>query len=268
MMDGVPPTDQLFSRAKIFRLVRLLAKVNRSRDNMARCADRIASKELAYKSCFDGEGFPEPSHAIEHWEEDTEFARQFLSGVNPVMIKVAKDPVKQLSKNMVSYFGEKKLQELADKHHLFFVSYDDLAELNVNPHQTYPLPMNDSSGPNGSQAPQNQPRYFYAPIVTFVYHEATSELDVLGIQLERTVDAKVYTKNNSGKNLWHFVKSQVATADANMHQWVNHLGSTHLAMEVRYFRRTLFLASFKHSQLTDKPHEFFTSFVAAHHCYL
>lgn len=251
MMDGAPPTDQLFSFSKILKLASLVAKVNRSRNNMARCADSIASKELAYKSCFDGEGFPKPSHAIEHWEEDTEFARQFFSGVNPVMIEVAKDPVKQLSTNMVSYFGEKKLQELADKRHLFFVSYDDLAELNVNPHQAYPLPMNDSSGPNGSQAPQNQPRHFYAPIVTFVYHEATSELDVLGIQLERTMDAKVYTKNNSGKNLWLFVKSQVANADANMHQWVSHLGSTHLAMEVRYFRRTLFSFSNTHSSLTN-----------------
>lgn len=249
MMDGAPPTGHVFSAAKIFSLIRLVAKINRSSDKMARCADSIASKELAYESCFDGEGFPKPSYAMERWEEDTEFARQFLSGANPVMIEVAKDPVKQLSKNMVSYFGEEKLQELADKHHLFFVSYDDLAELNVNPHQAYPLPMNDSSGPNGSQAPQNQPRYFHAPIVLLMHKEETDELDVLGIQLDRNDNAQVYTKNNCGKNLWLFVKSQVANADSQMHQWVSHLGNTHLTMEVRYFRRhTLFLASFKHSQ--------------------
>ena len=70
-------------------------------------------------------------------------------------------------------------------------------------------------------------------IVTFIYDYGTNELDVLGIQLERTDDARVYTKNTSGENEWQFVKCQVANADSSMHQWVSHLGKTHLAMEVR-----------------------------------
>ena len=70
-------------------------------------------------------------------------------------------------------------------------------------------------------------------IVTFIYDYGTNELDVLGIQLVRTDDARVYTKNTSGENEWLFVKCQVANADSSMHQWVSHLGKTHLAMEVR-----------------------------------
>ena len=104
--------------------------------------------------------------------------------------------------------------------------------------------MNKSSGPNGSQAPQNEPRYIYAPIVTFIYDHSTDELDVLGIQLERTDDAPIYTRNTSGKNLWLFVKSQVANADANMQQWVNHLGETHLTMEVRALMNILFCSMY------------------------
>ncbi|KAK1734493.1 lipoxygenase [Skeletonema marinoi] len=111
------------------------------------------------------------------------------------MIEVAKDPEKQLSKNIVNHFGKNKLQELTDKNQLLFVSYDDLADLKVNPHQMFPLPMNDESGPDGGPAPQVHPKFFYAPIVAFTYDYDKDELDVLGIQLERTDDARVYTKN-------------------------------------------------------------------------
>ena len=103
-----------------------------------------------------------------------------------------------------------------DHKRLLFVSYDDIAELGVNPHQAYPLPMN-------SDRPQNQERYCYAPIVAFELDHEREELSVLGIQLERTPDAKVYTKQNTGENEWLFVKSCVTTADSNMHEWVSHL---------------------------------------------
>ena len=259
MMDGFPPNNQL-RQEKISAIATATEEIKLAEKAAARNVEVAESKEVAYESCFGDDGFPEPMHAMENWEKDTEFARQFMSGANPVLLKVAKDPIRQLSKNMVKHFGEKKLQELADKKQLFFVSYDDLAELEVNPHQAYPLPMNKSSGPNGSQASQNEPRYTYAPIVTFVYDFSKDEMDILGIQLERTDDAPVYTKNTSGKNLWLFVKSQVANADSNMHQWVNHLGETHLTMEVRAQTNILFCSLYTQtiSKLIGKSNLLYT----------
>eukprot|EP00984_Skeletonema_dohrnii_P025877 scaffold15109_cov70-Skeletonema_dohrnii-CCMP3373.AAC.1 len=182
--------------------------------------------EEAYKACFtkatigqlgilpNPRNFlPPPTYAVDNWEKDSEFARQFFCGVNPVMIEVAKDPEKQLSNNLVNHFGKEKLQELAGKNQLLFVSYDDLADLKVNPHQMFPLPQNEASGPDGGPAPQVHPTYFDAPIVAFIYDYDKDELDVLGIQLERTDDARVYTKNTCGENEWLAVKSQVTAAD-------------------------------------------------------
>ena len=245
MMDGTPPINQVFSAKKIVRLIRREAETQLALNKVMKDVDNAESKEMKYQSCFTKEKIgiggiipnplnflPEPTYAMENWKKDTEFARQFFNGVNPVMIEVANDPLRQLPKSMINHFGEKKLKELAEKNQLLFVSYDDLADLNVNPHQSFPLPMNNESA-NGEPAPQDHPKYFYAPIVTFIYDYGTNELDVLGIQLVRTDDARVYTKNTSGENEWLFVKCQVANADSSMHQWVSHLGKTHLAMEVR-----------------------------------
>jgi hypothetical protein len=247
-MDGPPPINQIFSPRKIVRLIIRQAKMSVAmRMEVLEQVENAESAEEAYNSCFTearigklgilpnpcGNILPEPAHVLDNWEKDEAFARQFFCGTNPVMIEVAKNPEKQLSKNFAVVFGRDKLQDLADKNQLLFVSYDDLADLKINPHQAFPLPQNNKSGPDGGPAPQEYPQYCYAPIVAFKYDNEKDELDVLGIQLERTDDARVYTKNTCGENEWLVVKSQVLAADSNMHEWVSHLGNTHLTMEVR-----------------------------------
>ncbi|KAK1734479.1 lipoxygenase [Skeletonema marinoi] len=243
MMGGFPPLNQVFSPRKIVRLILRLTTTSLALDTVLDDVNNAKSQEEAYKACFTKptigrfgilpnlRNFLPAPYAVDNWEKDSEFARQYFCGTNPVMIEVAKDPEKQLSKNIVNHFGKDKLQELADKNQLLFVSYDDLADLKVNPHQMFPLPMNDASGPDGGPAPQVHPKFFYAPIVAFTYDYDKDELDVLGIQLERTDDARVYTKNTCGENEWLAVKCQVIAADSNMHEWVSHLGNTHLTME-------------------------------------
>jgi len=243
MMDGAPPINEVLSPRKLGRLILRILKTQLALDTVLDDVNNASSQEEAYKACFtkprigwfgvlpNPQNFLPPPYAVDNWEKDSEFARQFFCGTNPLMIEVAKDPEKQLSKNIVNHFGKNKLQELADKNQLLFVSYDDLADLKVNPHQMFPLPMNDESGPDGGPAPQVHPKFFYAPIVAFTYDYDKDELDVLGIQLERTDDARVYTKNTCGENEWIAVKCQVIAADSNMHQWVNHLGKTHFTME-------------------------------------
>ena len=244
MMDGAPPLNQIWGVKKFARFFLRQETSSMAIDSVRDKVDNAKTQEKAYKACFTKKRrffgllpnrlnfLPRP-YAVDHWEKDSEFARQFFCGTNPVMIEMAKDPEKQLSKNMVEYFGKDKLQALADKNELLFVSYDDLAELKVNPHQMFPLPQNNEIGPDGGPAPQVYETYFYAPIVAFTYDHEKDELDVLGIQLERTDDARVYTKSTCGENEWLVMKCQVIAADSQMHQWVSHLGNTHLTMEVR-----------------------------------
>ena len=248
MMDGAPPLNQLFSPKKLARVVLRGATSQLALRSVIDNVENAITQEEAYKACFTKErilgilpnrlNFLPPPYAVDHWEKDSDFARQFFCGTNPVMIEMAKDPEKQLSKNMMEHFGKDTLQALTDKNELLFVSYDDLAELEVNPHQMFPLPLNIENGPNGGQAPQVHKKYFYAPIVAFKYDYEKDELDVLGIQLERKDDARVYTKSTCGENEWLVVKCQVIAADSQMHQWVSHLGNTHLTMEVRMMNNT------------------------------
>jgi len=56
-----------------------------------------------------------------------------------------------------------------------------------------------NSHQQGKPAPMNKQK-FYAPIAAFVLDETRKELDIIGIQFERTDDAKVCTKTDG--NQW------------------------------------------------------------------
>jgi hypothetical protein len=243
-MRDPPPVEYFFSLAKIGKiLIRFIENMVAQylRKDEIEAAKNVEDKFKAMVAEPKLEGLilerfnnplnfhPRPTYCIDHWEEDKYVARQFLCGANPVMIKVAKS-MGEMSKELVNHFGNKYLQDLIGEKRLLYVSYDDLAELTTNPHQAKPLAVN-SNKMKSEYAAQNQPRYFYAPIALFILDEAREELDILGIQLDRKSDARVYTKNSSEPNEWLFVKSCLTTADSQMHEWVNHLGRTHLAME-------------------------------------
>jgi arachidonate 5-lipoxygenase len=220
-MDGAPPPEYFFDATKIKRLIKRVAKLTVGLKLTQNRVNR-ASAERVFEEFFTDITplVPKPKRLIKHWDNDKELARQMLCGVNPVMIMVTKD-LSQLSDNIATHFGERKLQGLIDEKRLFFVSYDDIAELEVNPHQGKPAPMNPT--------PQDDPRPFYAPIAIFALDETRKELDIMGIQLERTDDAKVYTKADG--NEWLFAKIHLSSTDSNIHEWVSHLGKTHLTME-------------------------------------
>jgi hypothetical protein len=63
-----------------------------------------------------------------------------------------------------------------------------------------------------------QPRYFHAPVVVFQLTRDRQELEVLGIQLDRTEGAKVYTAETSDENTWLMAKTCVASADSQIHE--------------------------------------------------
>jgi len=228
MLDGVPPLEYFFSARKVTDILirslkNMIADVVREDD-----VEKAPTTEEKFKEMFTEPSdlllnfHPRPA-CIDYWEDDKYVARQFLCGVNPVMIRVAKK-MDDISADMVNFFKPEYLQEMIDEQRLLYVSYDDLLKLSTNPHQAYPFVYNEGK-------PQDQSRYFYAPFALFLLDQKRQELDILGIQLERKQDARIYTRSNSEKNEWLFVKSCLTNADSQFHEWVSHLGGTHLTME-------------------------------------
>jgi len=96
--------------------------------------------------------------------------------------------------------------------------------LEVNPYQAHPKVINP--GVN-----QDQPRYFEAAIPSFVLSDDRQTIKPTTIQLDNQKKSRVYTKANSGHSEWLFAKTKLQTADSQYHEWVSHLGMTHLATE-------------------------------------
>jgi len=210
MMKGAPPPEYLFSKRKIGRLVKFITPFLLSMQVTKRKAKKSDPEDM-YEDLFTKytRGIPKNKRLMKHWEEDKEFARQFIAGLNPVMVSVGKN-LSQLTDSLVSKLGKDDLQGLIDEKRLFVVDYDELIEF-------------------ASPPPSGYEREFYAPVVVLELNKERTELDVMGIQLDRTDDAKVYTKDDGDE--WLYAKTHVASADSNVHEWVSHLGKTHLAFE-------------------------------------
>jgi len=179
---------------------------------------------------------PRPARLIQKWEDDREMARQFLAGVNPVMIQVCKDPTNQLSPKLLEFFQSKKInvQQIAAEKRLLFADYSELATLEKNPHNAYPECYNPTVAFSESNL-----RYFQASKIVFELGRARQHLDILAIELDMVHDTndatkrdpQVFSRYTSPKNDWLMAKICVATADSQYHEWVSHLGNTHLTFE-------------------------------------
>ena len=238
MLKGGPPS--LFAKEKNIRLLKLLIKTEagfaqkQSMPSAKKCFDK-GKQEEGYEAIFTASHFtalelfprpldfvPEPDWVVKNWQSDEEHGRQFLNGVNPVMIRLAKD-LGDLSEQIVKKLGKDELRKLIDQERLLYVSFDDLEELKKNPHSAFPVEINPDDG-----ARNEEWRYFDAAIAVFFLTEDRKTLKTKAIQLERKPDAKVYTSTKENKTEWLYAKARLATADSNYHEWVNHLGMTHL----------------------------------------
>mmetsp|Transcript_54147 Transcript_54147/g.58723 ORF Transcript_54147/g.58723 Transcript_54147/m.58723 type:complete len:713 (-) Transcript_54147:231-2369(-) len=187
---------------------------------------RRASREKAFLAPFTrlSNTVPKPRRLIKEWENDREFARQYITGVNPVEIEVAKD-LSQLTPSLVSHFGNENLQKLIDEKCLLFTKYDKLMPWAAkSPDEQHPY-----ANPK-SKHKEYGPRIVYTSAVLLKLSESRDDINVMGIQLDRSDDGKVYTSDDR-KYEWLYAKIATASADSHLHEWHNHLAKTHLAME-------------------------------------
>ncbi|CAH1246079.1 ALOX5 [Branchiostoma lanceolatum] len=209
------PTEEMFSPVKIGRLMQRLAEFIASQ---AQIMMRYAQAKRQgmwdpWKANFSGY-LPANEKLIETWQNDEEFCRQFLQGINPMLLTVCKEQ-SQIPASMLGLRAQDKTAlQLMEENRLFIVDY---------------APM--------LGAPPTPGKFFYAPIVLMYKEELAggkSRLNMLGIQLTRkTGKNKVYSPETAKThpNKYMFAKMHVMSADNNVHQFLYHLGYTHLGME-------------------------------------
>jgi len=183
------------------------------------------------KSMFDaayGSIISEPAAVKRGISDDAGFAQQFLSGTNPLMIKRVTD-IGEVPEEGHKLLGElksrgKDLQALAAADKLFMVTYDVLKPYERTRKEaegtTFLLPL---------------------PVVLLELRDdmpGGPALMPLGIQLDQcTTDSLEFEDNNavvlpdSRESDWASAKACVLTADSSVHEWISHLGRTHLTME-------------------------------------
>jgi hypothetical protein len=148
MVKGVPPRQYFFSLKKIGRLIKRSLRLSVGLGSTKKNVDEAKTYEGKFKAMFTKTNIlgglvrnpldlvPQPGNLLNTWDDDKEFARQFLNGVNPVMIQVVKDVDTQLTSEIIQFFAGDQtidLHALADDKRLLFATYEDLMDLKKEP---------------------------------------------------------------------------------------------------------------------------------------
>ena len=178
-------------------------------------------KEVSARAT-EGEVTPEDAW-LDKWDEDEEFGRQVLNGMNPVMIKrvkkipenfpVTPDSVKdQLTRGHC-------LEEELDQGRIYMVDYKILEGI-----PTGWKGMKESEDPDD--------KLEVAPAMVLLYLNHLDHLFPIAIQLGQHPgpDCPIWTKKDSEDD-WFLAKTWVRNADAQVAQICNHLARTHFFLE-------------------------------------
>lgn len=209
MVEGLPKSQALGPHRIGLMLERML-EYGYSQFGTRTRLSQYPDDSLAKFGAFFGDYVPAPVYLLEHWHDDVELCRQLIQGINPMLITVVSQ-IEQVPAALRSLTAQgKSIAALIADRRLFIVDYRELLGLEHQP-----------------------PMVFYAPIL-LVYKQllddGSSRLNIVGIQLERD-GGPVYTPISSTPNRYLLAKMHVACADNQVHQFIWHLGLSHLAIE-------------------------------------
>ena len=175
----------------------------------------------------EGKKYPEDKW-LDKWDDDEEFGRQTLNGMNPVMIKRIKEipenfPVKQediagsLTRGL-SWDDELKGKG-EDQGRIYLLDYKILEGI-----PTGWKGMKESNDPYD--------KLEVAPAMALLYRNHEDHLVPIAIQLGQKPGANcpIWTKNDSEED-WRLAKIWLRNADAQVAQICNHLSYTHFFIE-------------------------------------
>lgn len=158
------------------------------------------------------------------WKTDEEFGRQFLSGVNPVLIRRCSAPLDKfpVTTEMVKASLERgvSLEEEMKNGHIYIIDYKYFNNI--------------------ERRPQDTGRYLANPIVMF-YVRTSGDLVPIAIQLQQKPgpDNPIWTPSDSALD-WLLVKMFIKSADSHTHTMYTHLTRAHFVMEafsMAFFRQ-------------------------------
>ncbi len=204
---GLPPKEMMPPRKVAAMFERVMEYVYSQWDLIR----RMKETPDHYRA-FGGQWIDVDRYIARFWEDDTEFCRQLIQGLHPLIIQTVND-IDQIPGDMKSLEAQgKSVADLIAERRLFMCDYSIL----------------DGVEPYAGM-------YCYAPIV-LVYKELLdtggSRLNLLGIQLTRKAEGnEVYRPGSDTPNKYLFAKIHAACADVQVHQFISHLGLGHLGME-------------------------------------
>ena len=160
---------------------------------------------------------------LDRWDDDEEFGRQTLNGLNPVMIK----RIKEIPDNFPVTFDQVRgvltrghsLEEELKEGRIYMVDYKILEGISTG-----------WKGKVESDDPDDKLEVAPAMALFYVNHE--DQLVPIAIQLGQTPgpECPIWTKNDS-KEDWFLAKIWLRNADSQVAQISNHLAYTHFFLE-------------------------------------
>lgn len=152
-----------------------------------------------------------------HLEDEDAFADYFLTGLNPLLIRVmteipAKLALTDAHLTARASLANDSIAKALGEGRLYCVDYAALSGLTAGSHP-------------------NQPKYVYAPIVVLAVPPGGGNLEVVGVQTGQDGALYPFVTPSAGRWDWLVAMTIARSADSTYHEVVSHLSMTHLVME-------------------------------------
>lgn len=193
---------------------------------------RLTHDPAPFRMTF-SDAHPAPERVIETWRDDEEQAGQMVRGINPMKLCRVSDAAAELPPvfHGLEDPAGRGITELAATGALFYADYAELMvgdldeETGAYYHQAESAVIDSTIG---------SVKYWYAPRVV-VYKTLAGKLSFLGFTLTRRGEAagddELYRATTTPPVRYTLAKIHLTCADNQVHQFVSHLGMTHLLAE-------------------------------------